>query len=121
MWNNAWLAETTHFCEATFCDAYIIGIGMRRVPLRRKANAPFFKRGYRLAHVMIVLAFAEGDLPERADLIELPHRIEVFVETRSLEHHVLLTILLHRFIKFIGVFERSKDSGYRYGYVLTTL
>ena len=67
---------------------------------------------------MIVLALGVDQLPERARLVEHAHRVAIFVEVRSFEHHVLAAARFNGFEQCGRVLERTKRSGYCAGHML---
>ena len=102
-------ALTGNLSEAAAGDAYIICIGVRRIKLRRQADAPAFIGIDRLGHPVEVFPFGIDNLAKAARLINLTHGIEVFVEARCLEHHIFKATLFNGVEKFVGVFYRTEN------------
>ena len=67
---------------------YVVGIGVRGIPLRGTPGAPALVRGQRRREVVPVFTLCIDDFSQRAGSVQLPHVIEIFVEVRGFEHHV---------------------------------
>ena len=101
-------AQTRDVGKAAGGHTHVVGVGMRRIPLRRSADPPALVRVDRFGRVVVVLAFGVHQLAEPAGLVDLPHRVQVLVEIRGLEHHVRPAAGLDRLEQLIGFLERAE-------------
>src|SRR3954462_12328991 len=70
---------------------------------------------------MQILTLGIDKFPERAGLVQTPHRMQVIVKTRGLEHHVLPATGANRIEQPVRIIERSQYSWNRAGHVLVVL
>ena len=101
--------------------ADVVGVRVRRIPLRRQADAPALVRINRGGHVVEILAFGIHELAQPAGIVDLPHRVEVFVEVGRLEHHVLEAAGLDGLEQLVGILQRAKHRRHGRGDVLAVL
>jgi hypothetical protein len=65
-----------------------------------------------------VLAFAVDQLAEPARIVDLPHRVQVGMIARRLEHHVIQARRLDRLEQPVGVFQMLPEGRHRRAHVL---
>lgn len=104
-------AHTGDFGEGAACDAYMVGIGMGRIPLGRKADAPVLIGGDRLGHIMIVFALGVNDFAEAASAVNFAHGVEVLVEIGGFEHHISEAAPADGLEDFVRLFEGAEEGG----------
>jgi len=100
-------AQAAHRRERAVRDAVVVGVAVRRVPLRRQADAPALIGVDRLTRrrVMVVLALGIHQLAETARLVDLAHGVTVRAEGRGFVQAVHQPGLLDRVQQLVGQLE----------------
>ncbi len=90
---------------------------MRGVPLGWHAHAPFAVGRNRVGRVVIVFALGIEQLAKRAGLVERTHGVQIGMETRRLEHHVMPATGLHGVEQLRRLIQRPEDGRHGAGHV----
>src|SRR5262245_49088719 len=106
MRDGAWHCHTGDFSEGAACHTNVVSVGMCGVKLRRQSDAPVLVGWQWFRHIMQVFSLRVNELAQHSGLIETSHCMQVFVEIRSLKHHVFKAAGANRLEKFLCVFER---------------
>ena len=101
--------------------ADVVGVRVRRIPLRRQADAPALVGINRRGHVVEILAFGIQQLAQPAGIIDLPHPVEVLVEVGRLEHHILEAAGLDGLEQLVRILQRPKHRRHGRGDVFAVL